>query len=61
MTMSRKDPIIEEIHAVREEIARESDYNLEKILEAARARQAASGLQGVRLPPRTAEAAKKAS
>ena len=59
--MSRRDPIIEEIHAIREEIARASNYNLEKILEAARARQAASGLQGVRLPPRKAAAAKKAS
>lgn len=50
--MSRKDPIIEEIRAVREAIAREADYDLEKMLEAARARQAAAGLQSVRLPPR---------
>jgi hypothetical protein len=50
--MPHKDPIIEEIHAVREAIAREADYDLEKMLEAARARQAAGGLQSVRLPPR---------
>jgi hypothetical protein len=59
--MTHKDPIIEEIHAAREEIAREADYDLEKMLERARERQAASGLQAVRLPPREAEAAKKAS
>lgn len=59
--MSRKDPIIEEIHAVREEIARAADYDLEKMLEAARARQVASGVQAVRLPPRKTEQIKKAS
>jgi hypothetical protein len=59
--MSRKDPIIEKIHAVREEIARESGYDLEKIFEAAQARQAASGIQAVLLPPKKAEPAKKAS
>jgi hypothetical protein len=53
--MPRKDPIIKEIHALREEIARAADYDLEKMLEAARERQAASGLQTVRLPPRRAE------
>jgi hypothetical protein len=61
MTMFRKDPIIEEIHAVREDIAREAGYDIERILDAARARQAAAGLQAVRLPPRKAEPAKKAS
>ena len=59
--MPHKDPIIEEIHAVREELAREADYDIEKLLEAARARQKASGLQVVRLPPREVEPAKKAS
>ena len=50
--MPRKDPIIEEIHAVREEIARAAGYDIERILEAARARQAASGREAVRLSPR---------
>ncbi|HKH45853.1 MAG TPA: hypothetical protein VKM72_14420 [Thermoanaerobaculia bacterium] len=59
--MTRKDPIIEEIHAARELIAREADYDLEKMLEAARARQAASGLKSVRLAPRKPESARKAS
>jgi hypothetical protein len=50
--MSRKDPIIEKIQAVREEIAREAGYDIERILEAARARQAASGRKAVQLSPR---------
>ncbi|MFY9826731.1 MAG: hypothetical protein WAM82_35580 [Thermoanaerobaculia bacterium] len=59
--MSHKDPIIEEIHAVREEIARQAGYDLEKILEEARVRQAASGRPAVTLQPRKAEPIKKAS
>ena len=59
--MPRKDPIIEEIHAVREKIAREADYDIEKILEAARARQAASGRESVQLLPKRVVATKKAS
>lgn len=61
--MPRKDPIIEEIHAVRDAMAREASYDLEKMLEAARQRQAASGLQAVRLPSKSPETvkAKKAS
>ena len=53
--MLRKDPIIEEIHTVREALAREADYDLERILEAARARQQASGVKAVTLPSRKAE------
>jgi len=59
--MDRKDPLIEEIHAAREEIAREAGYDLERMLEMARARQVAGGRQSVRLPPKKAELAKKAS
>ena len=61
MILPRKDPIIEEIHAVREEIARAADYDLEKMLEAARQRQAAAGVQAVRLPSRKTDRVKKAS
>lgn len=49
--MPRKDPIVEEVHAAREAIARESGYDLDWIIEGARARQAASGRPVVRLPP----------
>lgn len=56
--MTGKDPIIEEIHAVREALALEAGYDIEKMLDAARARQAASGLRAVRLPPREVKPAK---
>lgn len=59
--MPGKDPIIEEIHAVRDDLARAADYDIEKMLEAARERQAASGAPAVRLPPRNTERVKKAS
>jgi hypothetical protein len=59
--MSRKDPIIEEIHAIREKLAREANYDMEKLFAAARVRQVASGVDAVQLPPRQPLAAKKAS
>ena len=59
--MSLSDPIVDEIHAIREAMAKASDNDLRKIAEAARARQRASGRQVVTLPPRQASAAKKAS
>lgn len=53
------DPIIEEIHAIREALAQESGYDAEKIAEAARKRQAESGRKAVTLPPRPTAASKK--
>ena len=61
VNMPRIDPILEEIHTVREEIARSAGYDLERILEAARERQAAAGVQAVRLFPNKPEFVKKAS
>ncbi len=58
--MPLSDPIIEEIHAIREAIAKTSNDDLRKIAEAARSRQAASGRKVVNLPPRRAGTAKKA-
>jgi hypothetical protein len=55
------DPIIEKIHAIRETLPRESGHDIRKIAEAAKARQAESGREAVRLPPRKAKAARKAS
>ena len=55
------DPIIDEIHAIREALSRESHHDIRKIAEAAKARQAESGRKSVRLPPRKAKAARKAS
>jgi len=57
----KPDPIIEEIHAIREALSRVSGHDIRKIAEAAKARQAESGRTAVRLPPRKAKAARKAS
>ncbi|MBI4219739.1 MAG: hypothetical protein HY682_06305 [Chloroflexi bacterium] len=59
--MSRKDPIVEQVHAAREAIAREGDYDLDRIIEAARVRQAASGRPVVRLTPKKIAPTKEAS
>lgn len=55
------DPIVEEIHAVREALSKASGDDIRKIAEAARARQAESGRKAVRLLPRQVKAARKAS
>lgn len=55
------NPIIEEIHAIREEISRASGGNIRKIAEAAKARQVESGREAVRPPPRKVRTARKAS
>jgi hypothetical protein len=57
--MPTTDPINEEIHAIREALAREADFDAEKIAEAARKRQAESGRKAVTLPPRPAATVKK--
>jgi len=59
--MIRKDPIVEEVRAAREAIAREGGYDLDRIFEAAKARQAASGRPVVNLSPRKPALGKKAS
>ncbi len=59
--MSQKDPIVEEVQVVREAIAKEGGYNLDRIFDAAKARQAESGRLVVRLPPKKTEHAKKTS
>jgi len=59
--MPLSDPIIDEIHAIRDAIANASDNDLQKIAESARSRQKASGRQGVKLPPKRARTSKKAS
>jgi len=59
--MIRLDAIVEEIHAVRDVLARESDRDIKRILEAARARQEAQGRKAVTFSPRKPDPAKRAS
>jgi len=59
--MTNSDAIVDEVRAAREALARESGDDIEKIVEAARARQAKSGREVVRLPPRKPDSAKRAS
>jgi hypothetical protein len=58
--MPTKDRIVEEVHAVREAIARESGDDLERIIDAARTRQEAEHRRVVRLPPKKVPAIKEA-
>ena len=46
------DPIVEEIHAIREALSKASGDDIRKIAEAAKTRQAQSGAKAVELPPR---------
>ena len=55
------DPIIKEIHAIRDEISKASDDDIRKIAEAARARQVQSGRKAVCHPPRKPKAVQSAS
>ena len=57
--MPTADPILEEIHVVRETLVKKAGYDAEKLAEAARRRQAESGRKAVTLPPRPAAPVKK--
>ena len=46
------DPIIEEIRAIRDEFAKEHDYDVKAIVEALQREEAESGLQVISLPPK---------
>ena len=58
--MREKDPIIDEIRAIRDAIAREHDYDIAKIAEAMRERERTSGRKYVTLPPRKVVDTRKA-
>ena len=59
--MPQPDPILEELHAIRDDLAKASNHDLQRIAEAARSRQRQSGRDAVRLPPKQPGSAKKAS
>ena len=47
-----KDPIVEEVRAVRDSIARKYGYDIHKIVQAIREMEQHSGREYVTLPPR---------
>jgi hypothetical protein len=59
--MNKSDAIVEELHEIREAIAKASDNDLKRIAEAARARQKDSGHDVVRLPSKPVDRTQKAS
>jgi hypothetical protein len=50
--MRYSDPILDEVRAARDAIAKEFDYDIDKLAEAIKAREAKSGRTIVRLSPR---------
>jgi hypothetical protein len=56
-----KDPIIEELHAIRQVISKESDDDIKKIAEAAKMRQLQGNRKVVQRQPRKAKSISKAS
>ena len=58
--MRDTNPIVDEVRAARDAISKESDYDIAKIAEAVRLREAKSGRVFVRLPPRKPLAVRKA-
>ncbi len=55
------DPIVEEIHAIQELLSKESDDDIRKIAEAAKARQDQSDRKSVQLEPRKPPSARRVS
>jgi hypothetical protein len=58
-----KDPIVEEVHAIRDELSKEAGDDLRRIVESAKTRQQASakGHAVVTLPPKRIAPNRKAS
>ena len=57
----KPDPVVEEVRAVRDAMAKEFDYDIEKIANAIREREAQSGRKVVCLSPRKPTLSRKAS
>lgn len=59
--MRYSDPIVDEVRAIRDAIAKEYDDDIEKLAEAIRKHEAESGQEFVSLPPRKVTVVLKAS
>jgi len=59
--MGHPDSLVDEIRAIRDALAKEHDYDIEKISQAIKAREVQSGRRVVRLAPRQVAVVPKAS
>ncbi len=59
--MKRPDPIVDEVRAIREALAKQYDYDVEKLARALQAEEAKSERKIVHLPPRLIQPSRKAS
>jgi hypothetical protein len=59
--MKNPDPIIDEIRAIRDAMAKDCDYDVEKLAQVLKAHEAQSGRRIVRRPPKQIVAVRKAS
>ncbi|WP_437756971.1 hypothetical protein [Sorangium sp. So ce1389] len=59
--MRYSDSVIDEVRAARDAIAKEYEYDIDRLAEALNAREANSGRKVVRLPPREVTLVRKAS
>ena len=50
--MWKSDPIVDEVRRTRDAIAKEFEYDIEKLAQAIKAREISSGRKVVRLPPK---------
>ena len=57
----KRDPIVEDVRAIRDEIAREHNYDLDSIFQMFRQMEATSGREHVSPPPPTVEPLPKAA
>jgi hypothetical protein len=59
--MKYSDPIIDEIRAIRDAMAKDCDYDMEKLAQVLKAHEAQSGRKVVRRPPKRIVVVHKAS
>ena len=59
--MRVRDPIVEEVHAVRDALAKEFDYDVEKLARAIQDDEKAKGRPALHLQPRRPTVREKAS
>lgn len=59
--MRYSDSVVDEVREIRDAIAKECDYDIEKLAQSLKAHEAQSGRKVVRLPPKKVTVIQKAS